>query len=149
MKTAEAKAFGGRLRRFCKSNDSFSVLDSSKACGGTWTAGGCLILAEAVRRLLADGGERCWIEIIHNASPQHAVCAVETPKGMVYLDGDGFSTKESLLERWEKEEDLAMPISLDFCKEWPDCMPHPGNEQMDLFKALVKKVLLKLPRNKA
>lgn len=141
MRLTTAKAIGSRLKRFCKSKASYAILDKSKGSGGTWTAGGCLILAKAVyENLKAEGFHNAKIKILHgNGSPQHAlvsVCLDDMEE--VYLDADGFSTKEELFERWQNDECVAQPIRVRFLPYFPDCMPQPGVEQFRLLKEIAR-----------
>jgi hypothetical protein len=69
-----------------------------------WNDGGCFIAARALAEV--TGGELWSIVGAHHKQAElvhHVVVAV--PGG--YLDGDGFSTKGTLLRRWRKTEKVA------------------------------------------
>ena len=137
MNQNEAMKIGLCLRRFCKSNASYAVLDSSKAKGGTWLAGGCLILAHAMHVMLSAKGEKTKVAILKNKVPQHAVCVVRLSNGVdAFFDGDGISSREELLWRWLEQEDVAPPLSIFFPRQYPDVMPAPGKEQEVLVKRI-------------
>jgi hypothetical protein len=143
METTVAKDIGRRLKSFCKSKASYVILDDSKGKGGTWTEGGCLILAKALYEILINCGVEAKIKIVTgNAQPQHALVAIRLEDQQeVYLDADGLSTKRQLLDRWMKDEVVAHPIRVRWLPFYPDCMPQPGIEQYRLLKVMSIKIV--------
>lgn len=143
MNLLTARTIGRFLKTFCKSKASYAILDKSKAKGGTWTEGGCLILAKALYENLKAEGFDAKIKILHgNGIPQHALVGVRLEdQEEVYLDADGFSTKLELINRWNLDECVAQPIRIRFLPYFPDCMPQPGIEQYRLLKEISRKVL--------
>ena len=137
MNPEEATEIGRRLKDFCGTVSSYRLLDGSSARGGTWTAGGCLILAHAMHVMLSAKGEKTKVAILKNKVPQHAVCVVRLSNGAdAFFDGDGISRRDGLLRRWLEEEDVAPPLSIVFPRRYPDVMPVPGGEQEALKKRL-------------
>lgn len=96
------EVIGRRLRAWCRSPASYTLLDASPAAGGTWTAGGCALLAVA----LARNGVGALRTVIGRSQasgpvqPQHWI--VQVPGG--FLDADGFSTGPRLLVRLRDDE---------------------------------------------
>lgn len=100
------EVLGRRLKAWCRSPTSYAILDASPAGGGTWTAGGCAILAVALARL-GLGTLRVVVGRTGSgpAQPQHWV--VQVPGG--FLDADGFSTGPKLLARMRDDELVLAP----------------------------------------
>ncbi len=146
MKITIAKDIGRRLKSFCKSKGSYLILDGSKAKGGTWTEGGCLILAKALYETLINCGVDAKIKIVTgNGQPQHALVGVRLDdQTEVFLDADGLSTAHQLLDRWMKDEVVAHPIRIRWVPYYPDVMPQPGIEQYRLLKVMSNRVV-KMP----
>ena len=141
------KGVGGRLKRFCGSQDSYIILDSSKAQGGTWTEGGCLILAHAMQTMLARYDIPSSVRFMCNTQPQHAFCEVVLESGdVVLLDGDGASTMAEMFKRWIEDEVVAQPIGYKRLSEYPDNMPQPGVEQDALVEALQEALVKSVER---
>lgn len=100
------------IKRILRQDDAFELLDATCASGGTWTAGGCLILARALHEMIP--GAEIWAvmgridpsrtieRLDYPSKPHHAVVKV----GNKFLDADGWSTEEQLIHRWEDEEGL-------------------------------------------
>lgn len=84
----EIRRFGKELREFINSDHVFSILPE-----GDWGAGGCWILAEALKRFLGPPAE-LWA-ISSNAVPVEHVVVKD---GDVYFDYNGAQTKKELLE---------------------------------------------------
>jgi len=94
------------LRKVLNTATAYRVLERAEVREGTWTSGGCGILAEAIHALLPDS--RLWD--LHDASgAQHVV--VETPAGD-FIDGDGVSARATLRRRWIQVEGLRPPLRL-------------------------------------
>ena len=68
--------------------------------GGTWTAGGCWLLAAALARWARPRGE-----VVALARP-HPVEHVVFRLGGWYLDGHGAATRRELIARWRGDEAL-------------------------------------------
>jgi RNA:NAD 2'-phosphotransferase (TPT1/KptA family)/8-oxo-dGTP pyrophosphatase MutT (NUDIX family) len=92
---------GRAVQKFCASNESYAILDSSRASGGTWSAGGCYILAEAVQKEF--GGE--LYAVVADEAVQHIVVKY----GGLFIDADGASREALLLHRMESVEHLHHP----------------------------------------
>ncbi len=112
--SVDPKALGRAVRQYCQSEDSYAVLDATGAEGGTWTSGGCWILAEAVAKGFG-GRVYCLVGTPEGfgeetpsgvPSPQHFVAKV----GHLFIDADGASTEKTLLHRWEKVEHVRTPF---------------------------------------
>jgi hypothetical protein len=76
---------------------AYRILDSSPGRGGTWSAGGCRILAEALK-------DHCGtpVYVVYNETngkAEHFV--VKTKDG--FLDSDGIQTGPQLLQRIREE----------------------------------------------
>lgn len=102
------EVIGRRLRAWCRSPASYTLLDASPAAGGTWTAGGCALLAVALAGMNVG-----FLRVVDGRSykggrvqPQHWV--VQVPGG--FLDADGFSTGPRLLARLQHQEQVLDPV---------------------------------------
>jgi len=106
---AKVIAFGKALSRWLKTNKAYACLPDN--C--TWSAGGCWILARALKKYI---GKEAKLETILSAGlqiPQHVVVRV----GDVYLDGDGASSAWRLVQRWEKLEWMDVTDIVPFSKD--------------------------------
>lgn len=131
-----AKNTGAAIRKFTRSGEAYELLD--RGPGGTWTAGGCALLAAALSK--AGIGILTVLDGSGHGSDlrkaQHWL--VQVPGG--YIDADGFSTGAELLRRWKNDElvadgELRAPKPADFRSEsW----------QPALNKALVDELAAKL-----
>jgi len=131
------KAFGDRLWKYCRSDEAFKLLDSSAAKGGSFTQGGCLILAEALKTSLNAHGIHAEVKYLYTDKPEHAVCMVMDTVGRpMFFDGDGASTAEDLLNLWIEEEGLRFPVGMKSISPMPNNMPQPGVEQAELVEVL-------------
>lgn len=70
--------------------------DKYLANGATWTAGGCWLLAEAVRGVL--GGQ--YLAVIGSSGVTEHVAVWHKDR---LIDGDGFSTPEIFVRRWQNK----------------------------------------------
>jgi hypothetical protein len=86
---------------------AYAVLDRTGACGGTWAAGGCGLLAHALGALI-PGSEPFDLRDA-SGTPQHVLVRL---KWDLYLDGDGLSTQAILRRRWRQRERLQPPLTL-------------------------------------
>lgn len=97
-----------KLREILASDEAYAILD--RAIGGSWLAGGCLLLAKTLRRI-QPGSE---IFVIHRRtpsggpSPQHCVLGFSGR----YVDADGASSEEDLVRYWGDEEGIYRPYLL-------------------------------------
>ena len=122
------KLIGKRLKAKLNSKRGYEILD--KCAGGTWTAGGCFYLSTVLSKMLPGEMVSLWGKCKINENfggyckkiAQHSTFEVEPN---CYLDGDGFSTTEQLVARWEKEEQIG---DIDLL---------PANENLDAFDILV------------
>lgn len=98
----DLKRFAACLKRAIGTKEAYAALDSGP--GGTWTAGGCWTLAHAVAGLV-DGELYALVTEAEDGREivQHVVVQV----GGRYLDGDGLSSEERLLDRWNVDEGLS------------------------------------------
>jgi hypothetical protein len=92
--------FGRRLRRLLQTDEAYEILGPD---GGDWTAGGCWVLGEALTAWAGSAAGR--YVVIDYGTPHHMVIRL----GGLYVDGDGASTKRSLLKRWAEVEGLEKP----------------------------------------
>ena len=95
------------LRHALNTAAAYRVLDRTKACGGTWCQGACALLAFALGSLIP--GSTVVALCAPQAKPQHL--AVRLPDGR-YADGDGISTRRTLLRHWHGIEREHGPITL-------------------------------------
>jgi hypothetical protein len=93
------------LHDFLYREDNFKLVSDAVASG--WLDGGCLILADALAEWLGEGAEPYFL--IGSSSgadgkpvdwPEHALVRY----GDLYLDGDGASSEDVLLQRWAEQE---------------------------------------------
>lgn len=97
---------GERLDAALEADESYEILD--EIAGGTWTAGGCWLLAATLAEILGLGSSALFALVDAARNPkaaQHVVLAY----GGGYLDGDGWSTEEQLLFMWRNTEGLEDP----------------------------------------
>lgn len=93
--------FGRMLRRML--NDQTGLLRE-----GSWVAGGCWTLAEALR---IWSGQRLDLHmVVAEGIPQHVVASFDAAEyGAVHLDGDGMASSAELLLRMRRLEKLPDP----------------------------------------
>lgn len=91
-----------KLKTALNSNEAYSILDG---IGDTWLSGGCFLLAKVLFKMIPKskliilmGNGKTQKEI----QPQHALVQV----GNYFIDGDGVSTKDALIKRWETLEGI-------------------------------------------
>lgn len=85
--TPAIRKFGQELREFINSDEVFSILPE-----GDWGAGGCWILAEALKQFLGPPAE-LWAVYSSVLPVEHVV----VKDGDAYFDYNGASTKEEIL----------------------------------------------------
>jgi hypothetical protein len=88
--TPAIRRFGRELREFINSDPVFSLLPE-----GDWGAGGCWILAEALKRFLGPPAE-LWAVYSSVLPVEHVV----VKDGDAYFDYNGASTKEEILQEF-------------------------------------------------
>ena len=74
-----------KLKDILNSDEAYRILDQSNCAGGTWTEGGCSILASALQKLYPSYKK---VVIFNNSLRQIEHYGAFSPKGTV-LDGDG------------------------------------------------------------
>jgi hypothetical protein len=98
---------GELLRTVLWLPDMLQVLPDG--CG--WTDGGCLILADALHRLVQPAGRLVAIvDRTRGQIAQHVLLELPGPDQVWYLDGDGASSSNDVLQRWRTTEALARPL---------------------------------------
>lgn len=85
------------VQDFANTEEAMNILDSSEASGGTWSAGGCLIFAKAMKE--AFGAEIYCIQ--KGGIPQHYISKL--PDGSFV---DAFYQNFDL-EEWQKSEHIS------------------------------------------
>jgi len=86
------------LKHVLRSNEAMSILDLWSV---GWTDGGCLVLANALRRWLGTGDILgVWEPVpLGEAIQHHAVLNIN---GWL-IDGDGITTEGGLIRRWKED----------------------------------------------
>jgi len=98
--------FTRKLRKLINRNDVIALLDQGDfAPGGDWGAGGCWILAAALKSLLGSKGH-LWAVLDARDIPQH----VAVKHGNLYLDYRGARTREKFLR--DVRDDLMVPSTV-------------------------------------
>lgn len=126
------RAFGRELREFLYREDIFEILGND----GTWQAGGCWILAEALRRLL---GAKARLKMVSSDASkcEHVVVQV----GALFIHASGVMSEGELLTEMRCLERLANPRLTDLDE---DCLklnevPQPDERSTRLFEELTKR----------
>lgn len=88
--TPAIRKFGQELREFINSDEVFSILPE-----GDWGAGGCWILAEALKQFLGPPAE-LWAVYSSVLPVEHVV----VKDGDAYFDYNGASTKNEILREF-------------------------------------------------
>ena len=104
MCTVEMKAFGQRLRRFLRRAEAYAILDAH--VGGTWMAGGCWLLAEALAPLVQRPLVAVWSFAGAGIVQQHVVLQLAED---CFLDADGAQSATALLRKMVRVERLDQP----------------------------------------
>lgn len=126
------QSIGKVVKRVTGSTGAYNLLDADPATsGGTFTTGGCAVLAYALSNLIPnskifgirrDGG---------NGIVDHVVLKV----GNNYIDADGVSDESTLLNRWEKLERINNPVLVPIEKSDLGQIPY-SQPLIDKFTAL-------------
>jgi hypothetical protein len=131
-KPSNSLLLGRAIRHFCRTDESFALLDRTKGTGGTWTSGGCWILAHAIAKgfngqvycVMSRGDTLVEGNVTDEARAQHFVAKI----GHLYLDADGASMKDTLLRRWKNLEHLHDPFLEPFEAQPTGEIPAPELE---------------------
>jgi hypothetical protein len=97
----DMKAFGPAMKQALKSDEAYAILGKH----GTWVAGGCWILAAAIKRLLGRRSRLVAITAGNERIAQHILVELDG----VFLDAAGASTKRQLLRLWRDLEGIPNP----------------------------------------
>lgn len=91
---------GRVVKHFVANNESYEILDANG--GGTWSAGGCYLLAFALHKKF----KLPLYALFGSNRPNGMICNqhVVVKSGQFFIDADGTQAKQSLLRRWSKEE---------------------------------------------
>jgi hypothetical protein len=98
---------GRRLKKILATKAAYAILDSTDAKGGTWLAGGCGLLADALAEY-CPSGEVWAVWNRRNQRVEHFVYN----KGNMFYDGDGAATGEGVLRKMRELEHVRDPITL-------------------------------------
>lgn len=124
------KAFGSDLQDYLYADPGgWNILPLAYS---TWLQGGCWVLAQALHEWIGAGSELWAIFDVETDLMQHVVLRV---KGC-YLDGDGASSRDELLQRWEREEFTVKPFLKRFVAEEASEIECPVGAVRDLVAAL-------------
>jgi hypothetical protein len=93
----DARKFGKSLRRSLRQDQALRILDRTHD-GCDWTAGGCWLLAEALRRMVP------YAQLRGVATRECPVDHVVIQVGEIVLDGDGAFSASRFPARWERSE---------------------------------------------
>ncbi|MDG6989575.1 MAG: hypothetical protein JRN21_09710 [Nitrososphaerota archaeon] len=111
------------------SNESFKVLPR-----GTWTAGGCGILADAILKIWSYAGAGLYTVTDMKTGVAHHILV---HMGRYYYDGNGKSTRAQLLKYWKYKEGLARPALVPL-QEWPEDIDRNTKASMFIAQMLLK-----------
>jgi hypothetical protein len=97
------------LQRVLALPDAREILE--RGGGGTWTRGGCWILAQALCEHLGppSASVQAIGDRVNFIGPEHWLVRV----GDVVVDGDGAATVATLLRRWRGRQGIRKPVLLD------------------------------------
>lgn len=101
----DAHQLGSRIARFCRSSESYLVLDSTDSRGATWTSGGCGLLALALKELMPAGTVRA---VLSAGQAEHVVFLM----GDTLIDADGAVPSGEFLAVWCAREHFTPPVEL-------------------------------------
>jgi hypothetical protein len=87
------------LAAWCASNESYDVLNQTEAAEGTWQAGGCVLLAQALKALYPEGR---LVGIDDTTGVQHVGLLV----GDTVYDANGAHAKQAWVRDWIEYEGL-------------------------------------------
>jgi hypothetical protein len=124
------RAFGRALKQTLWSAANVRLLDDLGL--ESWTAGGCLILAQALRSLLPEARIASL-----TADGRHVGHAVVLLDGWV-LDGDGASTVAAFKRRWAEEELIPGVLKLERPVRWAPDIPQDAHTRKALLENLRK-----------
>ncbi len=106
------RSWGTQLRHWLEHPNTFRLLDrlsSDDTEFTSWHAGGCRVLACAVKacliRLRYPGDVSLKILASNESPADHEILKVKTPSGTIlYIDADGTTKKRTLIGRFAKRE---------------------------------------------
>ena len=107
--TRRAQALGRRVRQFLQTDAAYRILDDE--VGGTWSAGGCWVLAKALTALIDAPLVAVWNEIDGSTVQHHVVVQLSEN---CYLDADGTQSGETLLRKMARVELIRDPYLAEF-----------------------------------
>lgn len=107
------KRLGSTLNSVLNTEEAYEILGDN----GTWTYGGCLLLARTLKRFIGDKAIICAMGD-DLCAHGHAIVKY----GKYYLDGDGISNESQLIRRWTIFELRPNPRIVEFnanlCSDW-------------------------------
>lgn len=103
MTPAQAKKLGECVKRFARSNAGYTILDNLTS----YLAGGCWILAAALKRLLGDRGELVAVTDVYAMGRAYHHVLVRV--GSFYVDARGANDAAEVQRYWREEERLKNP----------------------------------------
>lgn len=114
MSTAQRRKLSRQLHRFLYSERRFvCYLDEDQ---GSWTSGSCWRLAGAFRLWARAGGTRVQQVAIWNDRGRAEHVLVRS--GDCYLDGDGISTLDEIVHRWDTLEGVSVRAVSPVTDRW-------------------------------
>jgi len=87
-------------------------------CG--WNDGGCMILATALQLIAPEGKLAAIIDAQRPGVAQHVLLEISVQGQTWYIDADGATDEDGLLDRWRKLEALAQPQLVPFERQLLD-----------------------------
>jgi hypothetical protein len=142
MTSVDLTLLAKAIKEFARSKGAYDLLDSTTANGGTWTSGGCWILAEAVHQ--GFGGE--LYAILGTSSTDKNLGAVRRPQhivvkfGDIYIHADGSSRRKTLLKRWTTKEGVLQP-ALAALDAQAVCSGIPRPEKAEKILSAIRKFM--------
>lgn len=124
---------GALTREWAESDKAYKLLDSDpETSGGSWLAGGCLVLAAAI---VAWSQLRLTLSRVIGANGTEHYAATD---GVRFFDADGVSTRRQIENRWRKVE------LVEGAKVFVDNVIDTRGGQIPIPPKLVRKVVLRL-----
>lgn len=116
------------LVKFLSSSEAYEILGDE----GTWTAGGCWILGEALVRYLEKG--ELWVVSSSKNDFEHVVLKIDGQ----FIDGDGAQSEEDLLQKMEELEMVPDPYLQPMENVEPDGDVSCPADKVDRLVALME-----------
>jgi hypothetical protein len=97
-----------KLKRILARNSSYAILDASPAKGGTWAAGGCHILADALNECF-----RLPEYVVYNNKLKRAehFMVLDESRGR-FIDADGIQGEQTMLDKIAREKSAPGTLSI-------------------------------------